>query len=269
MTATALRTNRELQDYKRSIYPYVGIIRDDGSVHGMLPIEDYGHRTQLADDGSVYRRKRVIGRWYAEIGKSGYRAAWLVRRDKLNDVRRIEALRWRIARRLYEVALPVWEDVWERSKALGRIYHRHWSSHERQFTEWDDRGNSETYTLEEWGDRKGLTSAIDRLTAIARPEEIALGDEFDAARDYRDALSRRLEMLDEVLETALKVAGCQAPGYDGRFHENGEALYRARINGRIYILVVSERGYGFQRVWPSPSETELDFDSSSSASDAS
>jgi len=258
----------EKRDKKIALYTFVGGIRDDGSVYSMSRgIYDY----ELDADGWVYppKHRRIwrhpLERWYVCIEKHGYNTAWIVRRDKLTDIRAIEALRWRILRVLHEKAIPTFGEVRERSKKIGRIFHRKWSgTGQEQFTKWDEHGNQESYDIDEWFEHteRDPENAIDRLACLPRPDEIELGVEYDAARDRVDRLRRRLEIVDEVLNTALAATGrCPPLGYrNARRCAPGEIVYHVQINGRSYLLLAASLGGNLQRVWPSPSDTFVDFD---------
>jgi hypothetical protein len=251
---------REALEAKRRVYPYVGGVRTDGSVYEMMPM--FGPALRLDDDGLVHDVDdgHCLGHWYVYIEKKGYAASWLVRRDKLNDVCTIEALRWRILLELRNKALPAYNEIAERGKVLGRIYLK-----ERdQFVEWNSQGGKDTCSPREWAKRKGNAarkSVVDRLVSVPLPAEIEAGDDYTAAEERISLLHRRIEFVEEALSSALMIDQ-RAPkhGYDGRFRGPHDLLYRARINGRIYVQLVASGGGGIKRVWPTPEDVELDFD---------
>lgn len=261
-----MATTTEEDRKKEHYYPFVGIIRDDGTV-GTASHQSWGFELDI--NGSVYpakhRRALKIATsevWYALISKNRHTKAWLVRSNKLHRVREIEALRWRALLKV-QAQVATFDDVYNRSRALGRIwcYDTRREFTEPRFIVWDDRNRWRSHRATPEDLLGNRTSAVDRLAILATPEEEALGALYDSALNRLGILRSRVAMIDEILSTALRVCGVHKTHYEPQLERNVTSRYRTTINGRVYYQIGSETGYGYdeQRVWPNPSDNIAKF----------
>lgn len=242
--------------HKTSLYTYVGRIETHpGPRHGhgnSLTCFD----VELRRGGLVYPRSEpdepkswisLQGQWYALIEKWGMKHAWLVKPQKLYDIRKVEALRWRIYKRLAR-ANKESSVLWDRAQDLGEIRSRRlagdgYVTHRLKNGAWH---NVETGKHDD---------AITLLAEVTSPEVDELSAEIEVADNYVVACRRAAHMIDETLALALELQVGKPP-----LHTFMQQRYT--INGRTYFMTVTDLSTGCtqtQRVWPRPDDVHESF----------
>lgn len=244
-----LLRNDSQQSKKSKIYPYIGEVQlCAGQSRGCGWAFVQG--VELSTNGLVYpvksRRalKIPMGEWYAIVTLRDHDAAWLVRRTKLDDPRKIESLRWRVHDRLARARFEN-AALWTEAKTIGRVYTRALFSSERELMLYDNE-------RDQWGAMpksavKG--DVVSKIGLIPTPEEEAMGERLSDAGDQLMGWLHRALMMDEVLQLCFDLHGecVDLRSHVQRvFEVNGRRYYMSFVDGRD----CHRRG----RVWPQPSD---------------
>lgn len=235
-------------------YRWCGLLRADGSVDNVWEVG-----AVFARDGYAYPRphhagrKKPLGRWYAVIQNV---AGPIVRRDKLDDLRAIEATRWRIVQKLRD-AMDDWEAAYDEAKALGRI----WSKRDGrgEFVLWTG-GPGLRISPAALLKQRGSNSAVDQLAVLPTTEEEEAGARYDETDARGAQWTRRLQLLDTILDKAMTITGRVKPATDPATGRPRHQTFRCTINGRLYIACLREPGVDSTNVWPGPEDVHVDFD---------
>lgn len=230
-------------------YEFTQQISADGRPWGFGVRGSYTYDEQ----GRVFKsgRKSPVGIWYALIGQNNTTRQYVVRRDKLNDVQRIEAFRWKV----YLHHLKIWrryQDAHAMGKKLGRV----WNEGAKGFHVWDDHGSC---APERAPRRHG---AVDKLARIPVPEEIEAGREFFAADDALHESYGRRSFADLLLSRAFTIAN---PDSEPQHVQPRTAARTVRhvVNGRKYIQhTPAGWAQGTTKLWPEPTDEVKVYDHS-------
>jgi hypothetical protein len=204
-------------------------------------IWEVGPKPIFEEDGTVWEGKERVGFWYALIGPT---RNTLVRRDKLQDIERIERARWRVLTRMQEVVHARWKKALDKANELGRI----WYEDEFRYAHDDETPRARR-------DEEEPTEAIERLSLIPSPEEELAGAEYKASEQWRESYWGRLNKINAILRCAMSLHR-EAPKVD----QYGGMRTRAvnvtfKLNGRLYINY-TPHGWGQDtvQIWPTPQD---------------
>ena len=223
-------------------------------------IRSYG-RFRYADDGFVYtsRRKSPIGRYLRIEHAGGWEVA--LKCGRLDGVKELEALRWRLLQRLSKKLVPEMKRrirVVRRQKGKKRftgyfenvLYELRWDFGSMTYAEVDVEDNDELGPLDRMG-RDWTPKEDDDLAAFV----ITMSKRLDRARD---AVNKVDQLLLRALDLKIDLDASQKKARYGD-------LVEVIINGRRYMNWIGQGGFGRTReelvlVWPSVSMPSINFD---------
>jgi hypothetical protein len=227
-------------------YEFVQQLNEDGRAWGQ-----FHPGLVFLPSGQVFKkgRKSPVGLWYASLGDRG-RGSTIVRRDKLNDVAKIEAFRWKVQLR-HQARLRAYQEVFAAGKPLERI----WCADIERFYVYDGDSLSEERDYEPPG------GVIDRMARIPTPEQEETGRRYFAARENVDRSWDRVRLADRLLRFAFAVAAPDPNQYDYSRKFADARLAQHRVNGRVYSHYTPS-GWGQEtiRIWPTPRDVNEVYD---------
>jgi hypothetical protein len=230
-----------------------------------LEPRDWGLRGKYSYDRDGYVRTkkagRLVGEWYLLVSlRSAYRTNFLIRGTAITDVKRLEALRWRLLNRYATVICPARTSAWGEGEKLGRIFWRH-----REDGSWnglefhtDNNAASNIYfdKMKAEAKKKGV---IDELAVIPRGDQIEAGERFHTAELRCRQYSGYIQMINAVFWEGMRLSGRLPDPSCYTKHRNGHP-YRVVVNGRTYIFNRGRFGTEAFLYWPEPGHVEISFD---------
>jgi hypothetical protein len=187
----------------------------------------------IRDDGFVWRDEKPAFKWYEKITPECSDKGLFIWPPNLNDIKRIEAARWRALQKLvkfWDQHYPKFLELFREAKVAYHVHPKD-SKYLNRYT-YHSRNISGEETI-----GGGLTR-IDEVDEILNTE---LGAEYYAF-EYTHVFHycHRHGMLREVLNRAFEK---QLPKLDRRTARNA-APVRFQVNGRYYWFVVEKPKYG-------------------------
>ncbi len=236
---------------KSRIYPFTGTLVTHGSMKGCgwhgtreIQFEADGSVTAPKRRGTGGARVKKRGTWYVLIQQRRYDVAWLVRRPALDDIMRIEALRWRLLearRKLIEQQAPVLERIHDH----GRMWATNSYGHHAEHRLWILSGDS--WRSDDWN----ALDAVSRLAMIVTDVDREMGRLWDWHDLLIASMGRRIQMVESVLAMSMTLRASTEWGRVSMPQQQ-----RLTVNGRTYYNLPqsSYRGESETRAWPFPDD---------------
>lgn len=217
-----------------------------------------GNCIGFGDDGRVYENKRSprsIAYWHVDTLRSGQdysRSVRYVRRDRLNDPQKIEALRWRLLAHIHGRSLLRYRSIFKRIETA--------PGSEAFFLEAD--GNWERLLVEQGTmSRERIKAPGDAVSQIASipvdKKKIALGHEYRVVSSALDRAWHHLHYIDTVLTMVFDLhLNRLLPDFNK--YDRTKPRHAFIVNGRRYDISRDRQ----TSAWPCTSDQMINLDDS-------